>query len=113
MACAPRASVRPDEVQTRAEPPLTGTPAPAQVPLPRPITLVAAGDVTLGAHYEEWVDGLRAKGQSGPLVDGWGFSEVKPLFAGADLVVVNLECPFTTARGRRPCRCWSMRAFGW
>jgi len=52
--------------------------------------------VTLGAHYEEWVDGLRAKGQSGPAVDGWGFAEVKPLFAGADLVVVNLECPFTT-----------------
>ena len=96
MACAPRASVRPEEVQTRAEPPLTGTPGPPEVPLPRPITLVAGGDVTLGAHYEEWVDGLRAKGQSGPWVDGWGFSEVKPLFAGADLVVVNLECPFTT-----------------
>ncbi len=44
------------------------------------------------------MDGLRAKGQSGPTVDGWGFAEVKPLFAGADLVVVNLECPFT-ARG--------------
>jgi hypothetical protein len=39
---------------------------------------VAGGDVTLGAHYEEWVDGLRQKGQSGPEVDGWGFSEVKP-----------------------------------
>jgi poly-gamma-glutamate synthesis protein (capsule biosynthesis protein) len=87
--------VRPDEVQTRAEPPLT-TPASAKSTPPRPITLVAGGDVTLGAHYEEWVDGLRAKGQSGPVVDGWGFSEVKPLFAGADLVLVNLECPFTT-----------------
>jgi len=100
-ACAPRATVRP-EIETRQEPPLTvvpaPAPAPAEVPPPGPITLVAGGDVTLGAHYEEWVDGLRARGQSGPAVDGWGFSEVKPLFAGADLVVVNLECPFT-ARG--------------
>jgi poly-gamma-glutamate synthesis protein (capsule biosynthesis protein) len=95
VACAPRASVRPEDLQTRAEPPLTGGPAQGERALPRPITLVAAGDVTLGAHYEEWVDGLRAKGQSGPAVDGWGFSEVKPLFAGADLVLVNLECPFT------------------
>jgi Bacterial capsule synthesis protein PGA_cap len=95
VACAPRATVRPEELYTRAEPPLTVSPAPAERAAARPITLVAAGDVTLGAHYEEWVDGLRAKGQSGPAVDGWGFSEVKPLFAGADLVLVNLECPFT------------------
>src|SRR5689334_3117795 len=95
IACAPRATVRPEEVQTRAEPPLTLAPAPAEPVPPRPITLVVGGDVTLGAHYEEWVDALRAKGQSGPAVDGWGFSEVKPLFAGADLVLVNLECPFT------------------
>ena len=94
LACAPRATVR-SERETVAPPP---APAPAAAPgpaVPRPITLVAGGDVTLGAHYEEWVDGLRAKGQSGPAVDGWGFSEVKPLFTGADLVVVNLECPFT------------------
>jgi len=96
-ACAPRATVRP-EIETRAEPPLTVTPAPPQAPPARPITLVAGGDVTLGAHYEEWVDGLRSKGEGGSAVDGWGFSEVQPLFAGADLVVVNLECPFT-ARG--------------
>ena len=94
-ACAPRTTVRP-EVETRQEPPLTVAPSPTEAPPPPgPITLVAGGDVTLGAHYEEWVDGLRAKGQSGPAVDGWGFAEVKPLFAGADLVVVNLECPFT------------------
>ena len=94
-ACAPRATVRPDEVQTRTEPPLTAAPAPGEAPPAGSIALLAGGDVTLGAHYEEWVDGLRAKGQSGPAVDGWGFSEVKPLFASADLVVVNLECPFT------------------
>ena len=109
MACAPRATVRPEEVQTRAEPPLTQTPAPAEAPPPRPITLVAGGDVTLGAHYEEWVDGLRAKGQSGPAVDGWGFAEVKPLFTGADLVVVNLECPFT-ARGEPIPKNFNFRA---
>jgi poly-gamma-glutamate capsule biosynthesis protein CapA/YwtB (metallophosphatase superfamily) len=70
---------------------------------------VAGGDVTLGAHYEEWVDGLRAKGQSGPAVDGWGFAQVKPLFAGADLVVVNLECPFT-ARGAAIPKNFNFRA---
>ncbi|HEY3588432.1 MAG TPA: hypothetical protein VGK85_14830, partial [Myxococcaceae bacterium] len=91
LACAPRTTVRPDEVQTRPAPPLTV--GPPVEPAPRPITLVVGGDVTLGAHYEEWVDGLRAKGESGPAVDGWGFAEVKPLFAGADLVMVNLECP--------------------
>jgi len=99
-ACAPRATVRP-ETETRQEPPLAVAPPPTETPPPappRPISLVVGGDVTLGAHYEEWVDGLRAKGQAGPAVDGWGFSEVKPLFDGADLVLVNLECPFT-ARG--------------
>ena len=95
LACAPRATVRPEDVETRAAPPLLAAPAPTEPPPSGSITLIAGGDVTLGAHYEEWVDGLRAKGQSGPAVDGWGFSEVKPLFAGADLVVVNLECPFT------------------
>src|SRR5499425_1771937 len=95
-ACAPRTTVRP-ETEERPAPPPRADAGPASEPaLPRPITLVAGGDVTLGAHYEEWVDGLRAKGQSGPGVDGWGFAEVKPLFSGADLVVVNLECPFTT-----------------
>ena len=92
VACAPRATVRPEELETRPAPPLTVAP-PAEPS--RAITLVAGGDVTLGAHYEEWVDGLRAKGEGGAAVDGWGFAEVKPLFAGADLVVVNLECPFT------------------
>ncbi|MGZ6097620.1 MAG: CapA family protein [Myxococcaceae bacterium] len=94
-ACAPRATVRP-EGEAVTPPASTMVASRASAPAPsRPITLVAGGDVTLGAHYEEWVDGLRAKGQSGPEVDGWGFAEVKPLFAGADLVVVNLECPFT------------------
>ena len=95
VGCTPRTTVRPEtsaEAQP-ASPPVAPAPPPAPS---RSITLVAGGDVTLGAHYEEWVDGLRAKGQSGPEVDGWGFTEVKPLFAGADLVVVNLECPFTT-----------------
>ncbi|HET9036547.1 MAG TPA: CapA family protein [Myxococcaceae bacterium] len=96
LACAPRSTVRPDEVETRTAPPLIAGPAPTEPTVPRPITVVAGGDVTLGFHYEEWVDGLRAKGQSGPEIEGWGFAEVKPLFAGADLVLVNLECPFTS-----------------
>ena len=81
-ACAPRATVRPEGEAAPTPPAQPPGAAVAPAP-PRPITLVAAGDVTLGAHYEEWVDGLRAKGQSGPEVDGWGFAEVKPLFAGA------------------------------
>jgi poly-gamma-glutamate synthesis protein (capsule biosynthesis protein) len=91
-ACAPRATVHPETDAATSAP--IGAPSPP-LAAARPITLVAGGDVTLGWHYEEWVDGLRAKGESGPAVDGWGFAEVKPLFAGADLVVVNLECPFT------------------
>ncbi|MGZ6029847.1 MAG: hypothetical protein ACXWK5_10545, partial [Myxococcaceae bacterium] len=71
-ACAPRATVRP-EGEAVTPPASTMVASRASAPAPsRPITLVAGGDVTLGAHYEEWVDGLRAKGQSGPEVDGWG-----------------------------------------
>jgi len=92
--CAPRVTV-----PRAVTPPQSASGAvpesPAASKLREPFVLVAGGDVTLGAHYEEWVDGLRAKGQFGPTVDEWGFAQVKPLFSGADLVVVNLECPFT------------------
>src|SRR5262249_49333289 len=93
-SCAPRVVTPPPPLVPPPESaPQGATPqAPAA---PREIVMVAGGDVTLGHHYEEWVDGLRAKGNSGPEVDGYGFFQVKPLFAGADLVVVNLECPFT------------------
>ena len=90
--------MRPETAKAPEQPGPVAPPPSAETHAPGPITLLAGGDVTLGAHYEEWVDGLRAKGEGGSAVDGWGFAEVKPLFAGADLVVVNLECPFT-ARG--------------
>jgi Bacterial capsule synthesis protein PGA_cap len=106
-ACAPRATVRPEPETPPALPPAVA--AQPEAPPPGPVTLVAGGDVTLGAHYEEWVDGLRSKGQSGPAVDGWGFSEVQPLFAGADVVLVNLECPFT-ARGEPIPKNFNFRA---
>ena len=107
-SCAPRVVTTPPPVLPPPEPaPPQATPEPP--PQPRPITLVAGGDVTLGHHYEEWVDGLRTQGLSGPAVDGYGFLQVKPLFAGADLVVVNLECPFTD-RGAPIAKNFNFRA---
>jgi poly-gamma-glutamate synthesis protein (capsule biosynthesis protein) len=113
-ACAPRVVSPPPPVIPPPEPvPRAIAPEPSA----REITVVVGGDVTLGHHYEEWVDGLRAKGLTGPAVDGYGFLQVAPLFAGADLVVVNLECPFTERGAPIPknfisapdpprCRCW-------
>jgi poly-gamma-glutamate synthesis protein (capsule biosynthesis protein) len=92
--CAPRVLSPPPPAFPLPEPaPQAAAPEPPA--LPREIVVVAGGDVTLGHHYEEWVDGLRAKGVTGPAVDSYGFLQVAPVFAGADLVVVNLECPFT------------------
>ena len=93
-SCAPRVVTPPPPLVPPPESAPQGA-TPEGPAAPREIVVVAGGDVKLGHHYEEWVDGLRAKGNSGPEVDGYGFFQVKPLFAGADLVVVNLECPFT------------------
>jgi hypothetical protein len=105
--CAPRVTV-PRAVPLPQPAPLAVPEAPSK-PSAEPFVLVVGGDVTLGAHYEEWVDGLRAKGQFGPVVDEWGFAQVKPLFSGADLVLVNLECPFT-ARGEPIPKNFNFRA---
>jgi poly-gamma-glutamate capsule biosynthesis protein CapA/YwtB (metallophosphatase superfamily) len=76
---------------------------------PRPIVLVAGGDVTLGYHYEEYVDGEVAKGKPRDAMIGWGFEKVKAALNGGDLSVVNLECPFT-ARGEKIPKNFNFRA---
>lgn len=60
-------------------------------------TLLVAGDVTLGFHYEEYVDEQVAKGRPADQMRGWGFEQVRALTTKADAFVVNLECPFTTS----------------
>ena len=78
-------------------------------PPARPITLGVGGDVTLGYHYEEWFDTQVAKGETRDAMFAWGFSRVKPAVQGADLFVVNLECPFT-ARGEKIPKNFNFRA---
>jgi poly-gamma-glutamate capsule biosynthesis protein CapA/YwtB (metallophosphatase superfamily) len=58
-------------------------------------TLLFSGDVTLGFHYEEYVDEQVAKGQPKDRMLGWGFEQVKSVTRAADVYVANLECPFT------------------
>lgn len=58
-------------------------------------TLLFSGDVTLGFHYQEYVDEQIAKGQPAKQMLGWGFEQVAAVTRAADLFVVNLECPFT------------------
>lgn len=93
----------------------SGTPTPA-APTPSPdgpgptITLLATGDLTLGQHYETWLDERVAK-------DGWtreqwvryGFDAIRAETAGADLFVTNLECPFTF-RGEKVAKNFTFRA---
>jgi poly-gamma-glutamate capsule biosynthesis protein CapA/YwtB (metallophosphatase superfamily) len=81
----------------------------ADPPAVRAITLVVGGDVTLGYHYEEYFDAQVAKGKTRDEMFAWGFSQVKPAAAGADLFLVNLECPFTD-RGEKIPKNFNFRA---
>ncbi len=67
-----------------------------------PATLLFAGDVTLGYHYEEWVNGLAADGGTFDEAAGWGFARVAEATRAADCFVVNLECPFTSRDEKLP-----------
>ena len=60
------------------------------------ISILFAGDVTLGFHHEEYVDEQVKKGKTRDEMFAHGFAKVRPLAEKADLFVVNLECPFTT-----------------
>jgi poly-gamma-glutamate synthesis protein (capsule biosynthesis protein) len=73
------------------------------------ITLLFSGDVTLGFHYEEYVEEQIGKGAPRDQMLGWGFEKVKGLTTKADLFVVNLECPFT-ARGEKLPKNFNFRA---
>lgn len=74
--------------------------APAKTPAkaaPNPaIRVLFSGDVTLGYHYEEYIDEQMTKGKSRDEMLAHGFAQVKDVTTQADLFVVNLECPFTT-----------------
>lgn len=72
-------------------------------------TVLFAGDVTLGYHYEEYVDGRLDAGTPRAAALGWGFEKVAATTAAADLFVVNLECPFT-ARGEKLAKNFNFRA---
>jgi poly-gamma-glutamate synthesis protein (capsule biosynthesis protein) len=76
---------------------------------PSPGTLLVAGDVTLGAHYEEYVDEQVKKGQSKDELLGWGFAKVRGVTTKADVFLVNLECPFTD-RGEKLPKNFNFRA---
>jgi poly-gamma-glutamate capsule biosynthesis protein CapA/YwtB (metallophosphatase superfamily) len=76
---------------------------------PAPVSVLFAGDVTLGYHYEEYVDAQVAKGGAKDELLAWGFQRVKDVTTKADLFVVNLECPFTE-RGEKIPKNFNFRA---
>lgn len=76
---------------------------------PPEVTVLVSGDVTLGYHYEEYVDEQVKKGKPKDEMLGWGFAKVGALTTRADLFVVNLECPFTD-RGAKIAKNFNFRA---
>lgn len=76
---------------------------------PAPVTVLFAGDVTLGYHYEEYVDELVKKGTPKDEALAWGFARVRDVTTKADLFVANLECPFT-ANGEKIAKNFNFRA---
>ncbi|MCI0572504.1 MAG: CapA family protein [Myxococcaceae bacterium] len=106
-ACAPRVpETRPPAV---AAPPPPQAPSVAPPPEARPFTLLAGGDVTLGYHYEEYFDDQVARGATREEMAAYGFKELRPVADGADLFLVNLECPFTD-RGEKVPKNFNFRA---
>jgi poly-gamma-glutamate capsule biosynthesis protein CapA/YwtB (metallophosphatase superfamily) len=73
------------------------------------VTLLVAGDVTLGGHYQEYVDEQIRKGRSQDDAIARGFEEVRKVTREADVFLVNLECPFTEA-GEQVDKNFSFRA---
>ncbi len=73
------------------------------------VSILFAGDVTLGFHYEEYVDQQVKKGKSQDEMVAWGFAKVVGLAEKADVFVVNLECPFT-AQGEKIPKNFNFRA---
>lgn len=110
-ACAPkRASPSPPH-RAPAIAPISEQrpPTEAEQPGEAHLTLTAAGDVTLGFHYEEQFDKNLAAGGSREALLGYGFEGVLAAVAGSDLFLVNLECPFTD-RGEKVPKNFNFRA---
>jgi poly-gamma-glutamate capsule biosynthesis protein CapA/YwtB (metallophosphatase superfamily) len=59
------------------------------------VTLLVAGDVTLGGHYQEYVDEQIRKKHAPDEAIRRGFEKVGKVTREADVFLVNLECPFT------------------
>ena len=76
---------------------------------PAEVTVLVSGDVTLGYHYEEYVDAQVKKGKPRDEMLAWGFQKVRALTTKADVFVVNLECPFTD-RGEKIAKNFNFRA---
>ncbi len=76
---------------------------------PAQISVLVAGDVTLGYHYEEYVDEQVKKGKPKDQMLAWGFEQVRGLTTKADVFVVNLECPFTE-RGEKIAKNFNFKA---
>jgi poly-gamma-glutamate capsule biosynthesis protein CapA/YwtB (metallophosphatase superfamily) len=83
--------------------------AAAPAPAAKTATVLFAGDVTLGFHYEELVDEKVSKGMKKDEALTWGFQKVGDRTRGADLFVANLECPFT-ARGTKIAKNFNFKA---
>lgn len=75
--------------------------APATPVGPRAILLVAAGDVTLGNHVEEFLRERQARGEPADHAT-YPFARVAHHFLGADVALVNLEGPLTERTDRIP-----------
>jgi poly-gamma-glutamate capsule biosynthesis protein CapA/YwtB (metallophosphatase superfamily) len=73
------------------------------------ISVLFAGDVTLGFHHEEYFDEQVKKGKSPEEMFAYPFSKVRTIAEQADLFVVNLECPFTD-RGEKVPKNFNFRA---
>lgn len=91
----------------------TPEPTPEAEPTPTPketLTFVAAGDVTLGSHFQEWIDERIAKdGWSDELVNTYAFENVGTYFRTADVAFVNFEGTLTE-RGAQATKKFTFRA---
>ncbi|HET7225108.1 MAG TPA: CapA family protein [Candidatus Eisenbacteria bacterium] len=87
--------------------------APDTVTQPRPlspaVTLIAGGDVTLGANLQDHWDQQLALGRTPGAIAALYSAGVRPLLDQADVAIVNLEGPLT-ARGVRLPKNFNFRA---
>jgi poly-gamma-glutamate capsule biosynthesis protein CapA/YwtB (metallophosphatase superfamily) len=74
-----------------------------------PARLLFSGDVTLGFHHEEYVDGLLDAGVPRQEALRWGVQPVAQVTRAADVFIINLECPFTL-RGEKLPKNFNFRA---